>query len=32
MIVVFIVVNAVVAIALTTGIVWTAWHFISKFW
>ena len=25
-------VTAVLGIALTAGIVWVAWHFISKFW
>ena len=32
MIVVFAVVNAAIALALTAGFVWVAWHFISKFW
>lgn len=32
MIGVFAVVNAVFALALTAGVVWVAWHFISKFW
>lgn len=32
MIGIFAVANAVLGLALTAGIVWVAWHFISKFW
>ena len=32
MIGIFFVVNAVLAVAIIGGIVWVAWHFISKFW
>ena len=32
MIGVFAVVNAVFSLALFAGVVWVAWHFISKFW
>lgn len=32
MIGIFAAVNAAIALALTAGVVWVAWHFISKFW
>ena len=32
MIGIFAVVNAAIALVLTVGVVWVAWHFISKFW
>ena len=32
MIGIFAVVNAAIALVLTAGVVWVAWHFISKFW